>query len=92
VVGAVVETVRVAVWLAAPEMVTGDVVPKLNVGGSMAPVGELATTALKFTDPVNPAIGLRVTVDVFPAVAPAATNRFVPLRLIPGGIAEPTET
>jgi hypothetical protein len=91
-VGAEVLTVRVAVWLPAPVIVTGEVAPKLRVGGLTAPAGEEASDADKVTAPVNPAIGLRVIVDVFPVVEPGAMNKFVPLRLIPGGIAADTET
>ena len=83
-VAAVVKTVSVAVWLAAPEIVTGDVPPKLNVGGSTAPAGELVTAAVKLTLPVKPPVGVTVMVDALFVVAPGTTVRLVPVRPIIG--------
>jgi hypothetical protein len=51
-------------------MLTGDVVPKLNVGGSVAPFGLVVRAAVNVTLPVNPPLGVTVIVDVFPVVAP----------------------
>jgi hypothetical protein len=66
---AVVETVRVP--LAAPlVMLTGDVPPKLKVGGSAAPAGLVASAAVRVTLPVNPPLGVTVIVAVLPVVAP----------------------
>src|ERR1700739_1542358 len=89
---AVVEIVRVAVWLLVSEMVTGVVAPKLTGGVFTAPPGELVTLALRLTLPVNPPVGVRVIVDVFPAVEPATTATLVPTRLMPGGMAVVTLT
>lgn len=58
---------------AAPVMLTGDVEPKLKVGGSVAPAGLDVSAAVRATLPVNPALGVTVMVAVLPVVAPAAT-------------------
>ena len=68
----VVETVRVAVAELVPETVTGLVEPKLSVGRWIALAGLEVICADKATDPVNP-LGVRVTVEVFPVVAPRET-------------------
>ena len=72
VVGAVVDTVRVAVAGPAAVMLTGLLVPKLNVGRYCAPEGLDARVAVRVTLPVNPPAGVTVTVEVFPAVVPGA--------------------
>ena len=69
-VGAVVETVRVAVAAPALVTLTGLVVPKLNVGGYCAPGGLDVRVAASVTLPVKPPAGVTVIVDVFPVVAP----------------------
>ncbi len=69
-VAAVVVTVRVPVPFEAPVMLTGDVAPKLNVGGSVAPLGLDARAAVSVTLPVNPPLGMTVMVVVLPVVAP----------------------
>ena len=75
---AVVETVRVP--LAAPlAMVTGDVEPKLKVGGSTALAGLVARTAVRATLPVNPPLGVTVIVVVFPLLAPGELMVIAPL-------------
>ena len=84
-VAAVVVMVSVAV--AAPELVTltGEVEPKLKVGGNWFPAGPDATEAVIVTLPVNPPLGVSVTVEVLPVVAPGMTDTFVPVRARPGG-------
>lgn len=63
------DTVRVP--LAAPlVIVTGDVPPKLKVGGSTAPDGLVASAAVSVTLPVKPPLGVIVIVVVFPVPAP----------------------
>jgi hypothetical protein len=84
VVGAEVVTVKVAVPLLAPVIVTGVVVPKLKVGGSTAPVGLVAIVAVSETGPVKPPDGVSVMVDVFPVAAPGATETAVPATAKPG--------
>jgi hypothetical protein len=74
----VVETVSVPVPAVAPLMLTGDVVPKLNVGGLAAPDGLDVSAALNVTLPVKPPVGVIVIVDVLPVVAPGFTE-IVPL-------------
>jgi hypothetical protein len=63
-VGAVVETVRVAVPALAPVIMTGLVEPKLTVGRSCAPTGLDVTAAVSVTLPVKPPLGVTVIVDV----------------------------
>ena len=70
--------VRVAEPAAAPVIVTGLVVPKLKVGKLVAPVGLEVTAAASVTVPVNPPAGVTVMVEVFPVVAPGATETAVP--------------
>jgi len=79
VLAAVVEMVRVAVPAAAPVMLTGVVVPKLKVGGSVPPLGLVVAVAVSATLPVNPSTGVSVMVEVFPVDAPAATVTAVPV-------------
>lgn len=79
--GAVVVTVRVAVTLPVPVIATGLVAPKLTVGRYCAPAGLDVTVAESATSPVKPAIGVSVTVDVLPVVAPGVTERAVPLTV-----------
>ena len=79
VVAAVVETVRVPVPFDAPVMLTGEVVPKLKVGGSVAPDGLFARTAVRATLPVNPPLGVTVMVAVLPVVAPGELMVMAPL-------------
>ena len=81
---------RVAVPAAVPEMLTGLVEPKLNVGGSCAPLGLEVTVAVSATLPVKPPDGVTVIVDVFPVVAPGSTVTGVavivklgPVELVP---------
>ena len=79
VVAAVVETVSVPVPFDAPVMLTGEVEPKLKVGGSVAPDGLFARTALRATLPVNPPLGMTVMVAVLPVVAPGELMVMGPL-------------
>jgi hypothetical protein len=60
------------------------VMPKLTVGGLIAPEGLLVTCAVKTTLPVNPAPGVTVIVDAFPVVAPAATDTALPVTVKDG--------
>jgi len=80
-----VEMVRVAVPGALPVMLTGDVEPKLRVGGFFAPAGLDVMAAVKATLPVKPPAGVTVTVVVSPVVAPAVTVIGLPLTLMLGG-------
>jgi hypothetical protein len=78
-----VELAMVAIVMAdvpafALVMLTGDVAPKLTVGGLIAPEGLLVTL------PVNPAPGVTVIVDAFPVVAPAATDTALPVTVKDG--------
>lgn len=68
-------TVSVVVWPDGPLMVTE--LGMLHVAGSLAAVGEIAQ--LRLIKPVNPFEGERVTVDVFPVVAPGAKLTAVPV-------------
>lgn len=91
-VGAVVETVRVAVPAVVPEMLTGVVEPKLKVGGYCAPVGLEVIEAVSVTLPVKPPAGVTVIVEVFPMVAPGETVTAVPLTVKLGLTAAVTTT
>jgi len=82
---AVVAIVSVAVTADVPLMETGEVVPKLKVGRSCAPVGLLVIAAVKTTLPVNPLLGVRVIVEVFSVVAPGAMTTDVPATAKLGG-------
>jgi hypothetical protein len=82
---AVVETVSVAEPAVVPLMVTGLVVPKLNVGGTTAFAGLVVMAAVSTTLPVNPFAGVSVIVDVSPETAPAVTVTAVPAILKLGG-------
>ena len=66
---AVVFTVRLAICAAVPLMVTE--VGMLHVAGSLAAAGVMAQ--VRPIVPVNPPVGVKVIVDVFPAVAPGVT-------------------
>jgi hypothetical protein len=78
-VGAVVYTVNVAVCAVAPLIVT-EAGERLHVAGSLAAVGVMAQ--LRLTMPVNPPVpGVTVIVEVFPVVAPGATETAVPARV-----------
>lgn len=78
-VAAVVRTVSVPVPAVVPIMLTGDVVPKLNVGGFEAPEGLVVRAAVKATLPVKPPLGVIVIVEVLPLVAPGFTAMAPPL-------------
>jgi hypothetical protein len=82
---AVVTTVRVPVPTVSPVMLTGLVELKLKVGGATTPLGLVVTTAARVTLPVKPPVGVRVIVEVLPAVAPGATLTAVPLTVKLGG-------
>lgn len=82
--GAVVETVNVAVTAELPVTLTGFVEPKLNVGSSCAPEGAAVIAAESETLPVNPLLGVSVIVDVLPVVAPGDTVTAVPAIVKPG--------
>ena len=91
-VAAVVLMVRVAVSAVAPVILTGLVVPKLKVGGSLPPVGPDVTEAVSVTLPVKPPLGVTVTVEVFPVVAPGETVTGVPVTVKLGGTGVVTVT
>jgi hypothetical protein len=59
-------------------MLTGDVVPKLKVGGLAAPFGLEASAAVNVTLPMNPPLGVTVIVDVLPVVAPGELMAMAP--------------
>lgn len=81
---AVVEMVRVAVPALALVRLTGAVVPKLRVGGSVAPLGPDVTDAVSATSPVKPPEGVTVMVDVFWVVEPAGTETEVQVIAMEG--------
>ena len=90
-VGAVVEMVSVAPWLAALVMTTGLVLPKLKVGGCWALAGPEVTAALSVMLPVNPLLGIRETTLVATAVpCPVVTELASMIK--PGGITGVTVT
>ena len=74
-----------AVAVEFPLIVRGVVEPKLRVGGATAPAGLEVIAAVRVTLPVNPPAGVMVMVEVFPVVAPGATETAVPLMVKPGG-------
>ena len=80
-VGAVVVIVTFAVAELEPVMFTWLVELKLKVGGYRAPVGLEEMAAVSATMPVKPPTGAMVIVDVFPLVAPGATETGVPLTV-----------
>ncbi len=84
-VGAVVETVSVAVTAEVPVMATVLVEPKLTVGRSFAFAGEEVTFDVRSTLPVKPVTGVRVTCTVSPVVAPGASVRDGAEMVKPGG-------
>ena len=65
---------RVAVPGLTPAIPTGLVEPKLKVGEYCAPAGLDERDAVRATLPVKPPAGVTVMVDVFPVVAPGATE------------------
>ena len=69
-----VYTVSVVVCAAAPLIVTE--AGMLHVAGSLAAAGVMAQ--LRLTVPVYPPDGVTVMVEVFPVVAPGATETDVP--------------
>jgi hypothetical protein len=71
--------VRIAVAAAVPVMFTGVVVLKLKVGRSTAPAGLEVIAEVSATLPVKPPLGVKVIVEVFPVVAPGATETDVPV-------------
>ena len=81
VAGAVVEMVKVAVPAFVPEIVAGEVSPKLRVGGSFAELGSDVIAADKVTLPVNPPLGTMETFDELPVLAPGATDSAFPVRV-----------
>src|ERR1019366_2585021 len=89
VVALVVTTMSVAFTAATPLMVTGLLAPKLNVGAFRLVVGPEVIAAVRATLPVNPPTGVRVTVEVFPVVAPAATVTAV-LLIVNAGVTDCT--
>ncbi len=74
-VAGVVVTVRVTVCAAELLMVAE--AGMLHVAGSLAAAGVIAQ--LRLITPVNPFEGVKVIVDVFPALAPGATLTAVPV-------------
>jgi hypothetical protein len=90
-VAAVVLIVRVAVP-AEPVMETGVVEPNVKVGRSCAPAGLDAMAAFSATLPVKTPPGVTVIVEVFPVVAPGATETALPLTVKLGGTGVVTVT
>ena len=80
-VAAVVFTVSVVVCADAPEIVTE--VGIVHVAGTFASAGVIAQ--LRLTVPINPPDGVKVTVEVFPVVAPGVTVTAVSLIAKLGG-------
>jgi hypothetical protein len=72
-------------------MLTGLVEPKLKVGGLTAPAGPEVMAAVSATLPVNPPAGVNVIVEVFPTVAPGATETAVPV-IVKVGLVTVTDT
>jgi hypothetical protein len=68
---------------AVAPLIVSELELKLQVGGSMAPVGLEVTAQLRLTVavPVNVVGGVTVIVDVFPVVAPGATLTAVPVMV-----------
>ena len=77
---ATVEIASVAIPTTPLATLTVLVVPKLKVGGKMAPAGLDVTDADNATLPVNPLLEVMVIIEVFPVVAPEATVTAVPLK------------
>jgi len=88
-VAAAVETVNVAVPAEFPEIFTGVVEPKLNVGIFCAPLGLEAIVAVSATLPVNPPDGVIVTVPE--ALDPRLTVIVPPVIVKPGAAVTVTE-
>ena len=81
VLAAVVFTVSVVDCADAPVIVIE--AGTLHVAGSLAAAGVIAQ--LRLTLPVNPPDGVKVTVEVFPVVAPGVTVTDVPMTVKLGG-------
>jgi hypothetical protein len=75
VVVAVETAVSVKLTAAVPVMLTGGRGLGLQLIGLIAPDGAV-TAQVSATLPVNPFVGVTVTVEVFPLVAPGAMLRF----------------
>src|ERR1035441_8458682 len=90
-VAAVVEMVRVAVCAVVPVIVT-DTGAKLHAAGSFAATGVMVQ--LRLTVPIYPFNGVTVMIEVFPVVAPRATetDAGVPLTVNVGFTAVVTVT
>jgi hypothetical protein len=73
----VVFTIRVVVCAVEPLMVAE--AGMLHVAGLLVATGVIAQ--LRLITPVNPPAGVKLMVDVFPVVAPAATLIGVPVML-----------
>lgn len=84
-VAAAVETARVLITAAVPEML-GAEGEREQPGASLTLVMLVVSAQVRFTFPVNPPEGVTLIVEVFPAVAPGATL-ILPLfeRESPGG-------
>ena len=78
----VVFTVRVTVCAVVPLIITE--AGMLHVAGSLAAVGVIAQ--LRLITPVNPPVGVKLMVDVFPVAAPGTTLTAGPMIEKPGGI------
>lgn len=75
-VGAVVVTVRVEVWVAVPLMITLSGF-RLQEGISLTLVIDVATAQLRLIVPENPFVPATLIVPVLPEVAPGATEMLV---------------
>jgi hypothetical protein len=76
-----VVTVSVAIPPPGLFTLTGFVDPKLKVGRSIAFAGLDVMAAVSVTEPVKPPEGTTAMLEVFPALAPAATVTAVPLTV-----------
>jgi hypothetical protein len=79
--------VSVAVPAVVPVMLTGLVVPKLNVGGYVPFAGLEVRAAVITTFPMKPPEGVTVIAVEFPVVAPAVSVSDEAVMVKPGGTA-----
>jgi hypothetical protein len=89
---AVVAIVSVAVPGVRYGVLTGLVAPKLNVGGSIAPLGLEVIEAVSATLPLKLPNGVTVTAEALLVVAPAVSVTAVPVSVKPLPVVVPTVT
>lgn len=92
IVAAVVVMVSFAVAALGPVMLTVFAEPKLKVGAFWAPAGLEVIAAVRVTLPVKPPEGVRVIMETFPVVAPAAKVTDVPATVNEAGMTAVTDT